>query len=262
MIEIYPIPAFSDNYIWLLSDKASDTNSTIVIDPGDDAPVVDYIQKNNYSLDYILLTHHHFDHMGGVSKLLQAYPHCQVFSPGKNNFNFKSSALNEGDSVIIPELNITFDIWHIPGHTAGHISYYSQNQKIFFCGDTVFVNGCGRVFDGTIHQLYSSIKRISQLPPETKLYCAHEYTLDNIQFSLLIDSNDKMKQYLQHVSDLRKSNIPTVPTTVEKEHEYNLFFRCDEDLIINFCQAYSNHNLATEEEVFKTLRDYKDKEYD
>ncbi|CAM8350694.1 putative hydroxyacylglutathione hydrolase [Candidatus Methylopumilus planktonicus] len=231
LIHIDPIEAFQDNYIWLIHN---DQNS-IIVDPGDAGPVISALERKNLNLVAILITHHHADHIGGVMALQEKYPHIKIFAPQKDKYDFVNISLKNGDEINIPELQINYKIIEIPGHTRGHIAYY--DKKNLFCGDTLFACGCGKIFDGTHEQMYNSLKKISALPKDTKIYCAHEYTKKNITFALSLDPDDtnlKLRKAL--VSNMKN----TIPSSLEEELKTNPFLKC------------------TSLEAFKRLRDLKD----
>lgn len=231
LIHIDPIEAFQDNYIWLIHN---DQNS-IIVDPGDAGPVISALERKNLNLVAILITHHHADHIGGVMALQEKYPHIKIFAPQKDKYDFVNISLKNGDEINIPELQINYKIIEIPGHTQGHIAYY--DKKNLFCGDTLFACGCGKIFDGTHEQMYNSLKKISALPKDTKIYCAHEYTKKNITFALSLDPDDtnlKLRKAL--VSNMKN----TIPSSLEEELKTNPFLKC------------------TSLEAFKRLRDLKD----
>jgi hydroxyacylglutathione hydrolase len=231
LIHIDPIEAFQDNYIWLIHN---DQNS-IIVDPGDAGPVISALERKNLNLVAILITHHHADHIGGVIALQEKYPHIKIFAPQKDKYDFVNISLKNGDEINIPELQINYKIIEIPGHTRGHIAYY--DKKNLFCGDTLFACGCGKIFDGTHEQMYNSLKKISALPKDTKIYCAHEYTKKNISFALSLDPDDtnlKLRKAL--VFNMKN----TIPSSLEEELKTNPFLKC------------------TSLEAFKRLRDLKD----
>ena len=230
-IHIDPIEAFEDNYIWLIRND----QNCIIIDPGIAAPVIACLERRNLKLIAILITHHHADHIGGVLELQEKYPHIKIFAPQKDKYNFVNIGLKNGDEINIPELQINYKIIEIPGHTQGHIAYY--DMKNLFCGDTLFACGCGRIFDGTHEQMYDSLKKISNLPLDTKIYCAHEYTKKNIAFALSLNPNDmNLKQRNKSISNFKI----TIPSLLEEELKTNPFLNC------------------SSLESFKKLRDLKD----
>ena len=231
LIHIDPIEAFQDNYIWLIHN---DQNS-IIVDPGDAEPVINALERKNLNLVAILITHHHADHIGGVMALQEKYPHIKIFAPQKDKYEFVNISLKNGDEINIPELQINYKIIEIPGHTQGHIAYY--DKKNLFCGDTLFACGCGKIFDGTHEQMYNSLKKISALPKDTKIYCAHEYTKKNIAFALSLDPDDiNLKLRKESLSNVTN----TIPSSLEEELKTNPFLKC------------------TSLEAFKRLRDLKD----
>jgi hydroxyacylglutathione hydrolase len=231
LIHIVPIEAFQDNYIWLIHN---DQNS-IIVDPGDAKPVISALDRKKLNLVAILITHHHADHIGGVIALQDKYPHIKIFAPQKDKYDFVNTSLKDGDEINIPELQINYKIIEIPGHTRGHIAYY--DMKNLFCGDTLFACGCGKIFDGTHEQMYNSLKKISALPKDTKIYCAHEYTKKNIAFALSLNPNDEdLKLRKALISSLKN----TIPSFLEEELKTNPFLKC------------------TSFEAFKKLRDLKD----
>ena len=217
LIHIEPIEAFQDNYIWLIHN---DQNS-VVVDPGDAKPVIQALEKKGLHLVAILITHHHNDHIGGVLELQKKYPHIKTFAPQKDKYDFVNKSLKEGDKINIPELQLNYKIIEIPGHTQGHIAYY--DMKNLFCGDTLFACGCGRIFDGTHEQMYDSLKKISALPKETKIYCAHEYTKKNIAFALSLNPHD---MDLRLRNELISTLKITIPSTLEEELKTNPFLKC------------------------------------
>lgn len=217
LIHIEPIKAFTDNYIWLIHNKLK----AIIVDPGESRPVIKALANKKLDLVAILITHHHQDHIGGVSLLKEKYPNINVFAPKKDKYNFVNISVKNGDEINIPELKIGYKIIEIPGHTNGHIAYYDKQN--LFCGDTLFGCGCGRIFDGTHEQMYDSLKKIRALPASTQIYCAHEYTKKNIAFSLSLDPNNKDLKLRDKL--LHKASI-TVPSSLEEELKTNPFLNC------------------------------------
>jgi hydroxyacylglutathione hydrolase len=218
---LLPIPAFSDNYIWLLAkdDKAW------VVDPGEAAPVLAALKSSNLTLAGILITHHHPDHTGGVAALLKEFP-VPVFGPEN------SPASNLIDNPLKDKENIRIGTWQfsviaIPGHTLDHIAFYCAADKILFCGDTLFSAGCGRVFEGTYEQMYQSLLKLAALPSDTKVCCAHEYTLSNLRFAVTIEpANQDIINYQKQCEELREKNQPTLPSSIGLEQRINPFLRC------------------------------------
>lgn len=221
--EIYQIPLWEDNYVYLFKDNK--TNKTAVIDPGDFDTVQVFLEKNNLKLDYILNTHHHWDHTGGNLKLKQEWK-CSVYGFKEDSQRIPGIdfGLKEGDTVFVGGL--CFKVFYVPGHTLGHIAFWNKENKVLFCGDTVFAMGCGRLFEGSPQQMFNSLDKIKKLPKDSLLYCAHEYSLKNAQFALTIEPNNKdLQQRLQKISLLRKQGKATVPFYLKEELLTNPFFR-------------------------------------
>lgn len=245
---ILPIPAFDDNYIWCIHDNVN----AIVVDPGDFVVVDDFLNLYNLNLSSILITHHHFDHTGGILKLKDKYsPH--VYGP-LGEINGIDTCVLEGDFVIDNSLNIKFEVFEIPGHTLDHIAF--KNQKNLFCGDTIFSSGCGRIFEGTYLQMFNSLKKMASFPDDTIIYCAHEYTLNNINFAKSIEpDNADLIQREIDVRELREKNIPSIPTTLCMEKKINPFLRCAEKNIIT---KFQDIKLSKDVEIFTHIRKLKD----
>lgn len=259
MITIKPIPAFTDNYIWAITDEQGLYYA--VVDPGDAAPVLEFLENNDAVLAAILITHHHNDHVGGISTLLSAFPGTPVYGPATEDIPHCTTDLHDHDRVVIPEIDVSFDVMYIPGHTVGHIAFYREGM--LFCGDTLFGNGCGRVFGASMQSLYNSLNKIAQLPPETLIYCAHEYTLDNIGFALWVEPDSlDLLQRQEQTHQLIDTNEPSVPSTLELELKTNPFLRTKQPEVINMAEKVARKNLQSSVEVFKVLRTWKDTKYD
>ncbi|OYY50856.1 MAG: hydroxyacylglutathione hydrolase [Methylophilaceae bacterium 17-44-8] len=244
MINIIPIPAFEDNYIWLLQHE----RNVVVIDPGDAEPVMAHLRKNNWALKAILITHHHHDHIGGVQALLAHYP-VKVYAPGYQHYPFDHIPVRENDEIHLNDISETFKVLWLPGHTLDHIAYV--NEQYLFSGDVLFGAGCGRLFEGTPTQMLHSLNKIKQLPLSTKVYCTHEYTLKNIQFALTLEpDNIRLQAREAKAIALRKQHLPTIPSTLEEEMETNPFLRCLEPDI----KQNSGVKLSTEIDVFTAIR--------
>jgi hydroxyacylglutathione hydrolase len=244
MLKITPIPAFEDNYIWLLHNKSH----AIVIDPGDALPVIDFLQKNSLTLSAILITHHHADHIGGVPQLLQ-HSDVPVYAPQYETFTFKHIAVAENAVVNLPEVALQLRVMWLPGHTLGHIAYF--NEDYLFCGDTLFSAGCGRLFEGTPAQMLHSLNRLKQLNPVTKVFCTHEYTAKNVAFALTLEpSNVALINRKNEVQQLRQQQLPSLPSTIQLELATNPFLRCNQTEIWQNSQAESHQELS----VFTAIR--------
>lgn len=226
MIHIEPIPAFQDNYIWLIHDSIY----AVAVDPGDGRPVLKHLESNRLQLAAILVTHHHSDHVGGIASLVARFP-VPVYGPKSEPIASVTHPLSEGDQVLIPAPKLRLTVLEIPGHTAGHIGYYGANR--LFCGDTLFGCGCGRLFEGTPNQMLASLTRLAKLPDQTQVYCAHEYTLENIRFARMVDpDNPTLLQRQAEDSAARKAGRPTLPSTIGRERQTNPFLRCEEPALI------------------------------
>lgn len=245
MLEILPIPAFKDNYIWLLQDD----QHAVVVDPGDAEPVIKAITQHQLTLDSILVTHHHNDHIGGIPELVKIYG-AQVYAPAREHYDFPHMALNEGDFVTLNNLDLTLQVLELPGHTLGHIAYYAD--PYLFCGDTLFSSGCGRLFEGTAEQMYRSLQRLAMLPDNTKVYCTHEYTAHNIEFALSVDSsNTALRARQLEVRSLRSQGLPSLPSSIGLELQVNPFLRCDDPAIKQALDLSDSHASI---DVFTILR--------
>jgi len=260
-VNISPIKAFSDNYIWTLTNKTFAT----LVDPGDASVCIDFLEKNNLILDSILITHHHSDHTGGIKELVE---YCQqrqwsmtVYGPENENIPYCKIKLNEKSTITLDALNIEFKIIDLPGHTAGHIAYFSDEQPtpILFCGDTLFSGGCGRLFEGTPEQMLKSLTKLATLPEHTRVYCTHEYTQANLTFALAVEPNNQdLIQYANKVNEIRSNDQSTIPSTIQLEKQINPFLRCDKQSIQTSAQVFSTETKPTIQDTFTTIRRWKD----
>jgi hydroxyacylglutathione hydrolase len=259
MIEtIHPIPAFTDNYIWAITEKGS--NKACVVDPGDAAPVIEYLAREGLILSDILITHHHLDHTGGIRQLCNKYS-PRVFGPESSNIEGITDFVVEGDCVEL--FGQSFSVLEIPGHTLDHIAFFSADQDqptpILFCGDTLFAAGCGRLFEGSPAMMCSSLKKLSSLDTNTKVYCTHEYTLANLQFALAAEpDNDALLKRNQFELVKRNKGLPTLPSSIELEIATNPFIRCDKETLVTTARNRLGREPEDETEVFSTLRAWKD----
>ncbi len=255
MIQVHPIHAFNDNYIWMIHDK----DHAVVIDPGDALPVLRYLDNNNLKLIAILITHHHNDHVGGNTALLEKFS-VPVYGPANESIATLTHHVNEGEKVQLDKLSLSLSVLDVPGHTAGHIAYHGSTNEnsVLFCGDTLFVCGCGRIFEGTAPQMYASLQKLANLPDETLVYCTHEYTLSNISFSRTVDPKNTTLEKLEiKMQDLRHRGIPTLPSSIATEKINNPFLRCDQPEIISSVSNHVNQTLSEPVEVFAALRQWK-----
>lgn len=259
MLEITPIPAFDDNYIWLLQRPGS--RDAVVVDPGDDGPVLETLEREGLRLGAVLVTHHHWDHTGGVDELLAVFPKCRVYGPGDRRIAGVTDRVGEGDEVALACVDAVFRVMEVPGHTSSHVAYLGEGA--LFCGDTLFAAGCGRVFDGTFDQLAASLQRIAGLPAETRIYCAHEYTLANLGFAKWVEpENPHLLRREATERERRAAAVPTVPSLLSEELATNPFMRMGVAAVIAAAEGYTGTSLESPAEVFRALRQWKDKKYD
>ena len=246
------IPCLNDNYSYLIYDKHSDT--VAIIDPSEFEPCDEAINKNYKKLDFILNTHHHYDHVGGNEDLKKKYNSTVLgFEDDRNRIPGIDKIIKDNQEFKIGSLNFTTIF--IPGHTKGHIAFYQKEAKVIFTGDTLFSLGCGRVFEGTYEQMFTSLNKLKNLPKDTKIYCGHEYTLKNFEFCLKYNpDNNFLKKRENKIKSNLKSNIPTVPSTIGEEIKTNIFFRYDDPDV----KKAINLENSSDIEIFTKLRDLKD----
>lgn len=255
MLNIQPIAAFSDNYIWLLFDE--DSRKAFVVDPGDAAPVEKILQALNLELAGILVTHHHFDHVGGV-QALRANHQPVVYGPHNPGIEGITERFAAGDTVEV--LGLTFEVLEVPGHTLDHIAFFHRGApSLLFCGDTLFAGGCGRLFEGNPPMMLQSLQSLAVLPPDTRVYCAHEYTLANLAFAKAVEpENPELQQRITDAQATRQAGEPTVPSSIALELATNPFLRCGEDALRNSLQQQGKLQGHSTVEVFATVRGWKD----
>ncbi|MFA6310316.1 MAG: hydroxyacylglutathione hydrolase [Sterolibacterium sp.] len=255
---IVPLPAFNDNYIWLIRRG----DQTAVVDPGDAAPVLAYLERNHLNLCAILATHHHGDHIGGIPELIERFE-VPVFGPADEPIDHLTRSLTGGDKVELAQFGANFDVLAVPGHTRAHIAYYDRKHAscgALFCGDTLFACGCGRIFEGTPVQMRQSLARLAALPGGTQIYCAHEYTQANIRFALAVEpENAALLKRAAEVERLRNANQPTVPSTIALERDVNPFLRWQAPAVIAAAQRVSGKPLTQPDEVFTAIREWKNR---
>lgn len=255
MLRVVPIPAFRDNYIWMISGAHGDAR-VAVVDPGDAAPVLAALERDGLRLEAMLVTHHHADHMGGVAALAAATG-ARAYGPAKERLPDAVSRVKAGDRVRLPALGLEFDVLDIPGHTAGHIAYVGHDA--LFCGDTLFSAGCGRLFEGTPEQMLSSLDSLAGLPDGTRVYCGHEYTLANLRFAQAVEGrNPAIMDYVKRAAALRAKGQATLPSTIGLEKRVNPFLRARHEDVKSSAERHAGRALPTPVEVFTEVRSWKD----
>ncbi|MEO8145074.1 MAG: hydroxyacylglutathione hydrolase [Betaproteobacteria bacterium] len=253
MLEIVPLSAFQDNYIWTLRDG----KNAAVVDPGEAGPVKEYLAREGLSLVAILATHHHPDHVGGIAELV-AMSKVPVFGPKGEPIPALTHPVGEDDKVEIPAIGASFSVLDIPGHTRAHVAYYGLDS--LFCGDTLFACGCGRVFEGTAAQMLASLSKLAALPDATKVYCGHEYTLANIKFARAVDpDNRELAAREASAKALRAAGKPTLPSTLGEERATNPFLRCAEPVVVESANKYLGSRIADPVRVFAAIREWKNR---
>lgn len=254
MFTVTPIPAFDDNYIWAISKTGN--SSIAVVDPGDALPVLSYLQEHNLELAAILITHHHNDHTGGVKELTDKYA-VPVYGPTNSRFDGITEPLKTDDSIQV--LGSTLKVQEVPGHTLDHISYFSdQELPQLFCGDTLFLAGCGRLFEGTAEQMLTAMNYFKELPDNTEVYCTHEYSLANLAFAAAVEpQNSEISSTIQNCEQLREKSIPTLPSTIGQEKRINPFMRTQHKDVIKAAQHFSGQVSGCEIDIFAAIREWK-----
>lgn len=258
-ITIHPIPILKDNYVWMMIN--ANKRLAMIVDPGEALPVISYLKDNKLTLTAILITHHHWDHTNGIEKIKNELTNDQhfdipIFGHHQNMITHISHVVDEGDQISFSDFPI-FKVFAIPGHTLKHLAFYSPS--ILFCGDTLFAAGCGRLFEGKADELYHSLQKLIALPPETKVYCAHEYTLKNLQFAQLIEPhNQSIAEKMIRIKKCRDDNLPTLPSRLAEEKLTNPFLRCHIPEVIRKAEQYAGKKLSNPIDVFATLRKWKD----
>jgi hydroxyacylglutathione hydrolase len=267
-MHIEALAAFRDNYIWLVRPEADDPR-TLVVDPGDAAPVIDALERGGLELRGILVTHHHSDHVGGIEALLRwhagRHPAEQVpvWGPAAERIPARTHALHGGETFTPPGWTQRFTVIAVPGHTLGHIAYFvsspgQDTPPALFCGDTLFSAGCGRLFEGSPAQMHQSLNKLSQLPENTTVNCAHEYTLSNLQFARVADpSNPRVVAHQARCLALRAQGLPTLPSTIGLEKSINPFLRTAQPEVVQTLERHRGHKPADAVQAFAWLREWK-----
>lgn len=252
---LHAFPALSDNYIWLLHDA----HEAWVVDPGEAAPVLQYLEAQGLHLSGVLLTHHHPDHTAGLTGLRERFAALPVYGPAHENLPEPVHRLHDG--AVLSLLNQEVQVLHVPGHTLGHIAYHCPHwpkQPLLLSGDTLFSAGCGRLFEGTPAQMFHSLQRLAALPDTTLVCCTHEYTLSNLRFAQTVEpDNPAIAAHLQRCQRLREQNIPTLPSTLALEKTINPFLRCSEPTVQQAVSQRTGQPLNHPEAVFAALREWK-----
>lgn len=251
-LNIERIAAFSDNYFWLFHQ--ADSQLACVVDPGDAAPVEAALKEHRLTLNGILVTHHHPDHIGGIRELLRNHP-VPVYGPG--SIEEITHPVADQDHLTIE--GTLFEVIAVPGHTLDHIAFFAPEESLIFCGDTLFAGGCGRLFEGTPKQMWQSLQKLIALPPSTRIFCAHEYTQANLRFAQAVEPENKaLAIRVNEVETLRRAGMATVPSTLAKEVATNPFLRPDQASVHLAAEAHEGHTIQGSDEVFRVIRQWKD----
>ncbi|MEI7445615.1 MAG: hydroxyacylglutathione hydrolase [Burkholderiales bacterium] len=259
---IVPVPAFSDNYIWLLVDR--ERRRAAVVDPGDAAPVVAALAAAGLRLAAVLVTHHHPDHVGGLPGLREAFPDMVVHGPAASRAEGIDVRWRHGDTVELDGFDARFRVIEVPGHTLDHVAYFAERigddpRPVLFCGDTLFAGGCGRVFEGTPQQMTASLGRLAALPDDALVYCAHEYTSSNLRFARAVEpDNPALAERERQTAELRAAGTPTVPSTLSLERATNPFLRTTDPAVRQAAAVRLGHDPADAVETFAAVRQWKD----
>jgi len=263
MFKVTPISIIEHNanYAWLIEHAGK----VAVVDPGDAGPIIEYCQQHQLHVDYLLITHKHWDHVNGILDMKAAFPHAQVYGTGHAQIPGMDHPIMGGEGLEL--MGLSWKTWHTPGHTLDHIVFYTQvadqqgnQQGHLFSGDNLFACGCGRMFEGTAEQFYASLQSIASLPDDTIIYATHEYTLANIRFARHVDpKNPNLIARQEECTKLREQGLPTLPTTVYQERQSNPFVRCDQTDIIQAAEDACGRTLSKPEDVFAVIRDMKDR---
>ena len=260
-LTVLPISAFKDNYLWLLCRSGD----AVIVDPGDAAPVERALAERGLTLGAILLTHHHADHTGGVTALAATRPGLPVYGPATEAIDGVTVRLREGDRVVLGTLGLTLDVIDVPGHTRGHIAYFADGTSanhgtpLLFCGDTLFAAGCGRLFEGTAAQMQASLAKLAALPSETRVYCAHEYTLSNLRFAQAVEpANVALADRVDDATATRERGQPTLPSSIALERATNPFLRAEQTAVRAAAERHTVGAGASPLATFAALRRWKD----
>jgi len=260
---IVAVPAFQDNYIWMLVDDAG--QRAAVVDPGDAAPVLDALRRHGLDLGAVLITHHHADHVGGLAALRERFPHATVHGPHNPAIQGIDQRWRAGQTLRLDGFDAQFEVFEVPGHTLDHIAWYAPRfgtedpRPVLFCGDTLFAGGCGRLFEGTPAQMHASLSRLSALPAHTLVYCAHEYTASNLRFALTVEPDSAaLLARVAEVTTLRAGGFATVPSSIDVERATNPFLRVSDPGVRQAAAAHSGRHLGDDADVLAAVRHWKD----
>lgn len=254
MLKIHAIPAFNDNYIWLI--QAANSQNVLIVDPGDAKPVFDAIEQYQLKPTALLITHGCHDHIDGITSIIEQYQ-IPVYGSAIEAIPHLSHPVTENNQLHINNDFPAINILELPGHTKEHIAFLIDDNV--FCGDTLFGAGCGRLHTGTAKQLYNSLQKIAQRPDETKIYCAHEYTQDNLRFAAVVEpDNVAIKQRIKDTQQLRQKEMPSLPSNLALERATNPFLRCDQADVIRSTEHFAGKALHNSIDVFTALRLWKD----
>lgn len=254
MLEAIPVPALSDNYVWLV--RTPGESAVVIVDPGEATPVLATLDAQKVTPVAILITHHHGDHVGGLAEVSARFPDIPVYGPATERIAGVTERVGDGDAVEVPALGTRFEVFDTPGHTAGHIAYHGGG--VLLCGDTLFAGGCGRVFEGTNAQMHASLARLAALPDDTLGCCGHEYTLKNLEFARAVEPhNEALAERQRRARATRDAGQPTVPFRLAEERDTNPFLRCDEPSVRAAAEAHAERKPTNAVEVFTVLREWK-----
>ncbi len=258
-LDVLHADAFEDNYIWIATGdrpEGNDPRPAVIVDPGDADPVLRMVQRERLTPVAILCTHHHPDHVGGVKDLVHQFP-IPVYGPANESIAAVDHPLRNGDTVTVEALGLRLHVLEVPGHTRGHIAYHGSG--LLFCGDTLFSAGCGRLFEGTADQMFQSLARLAALDDDTAVYCAHEYTAANLRFARAVEPDNRdIADYAATVAELNREGEPSLPSSIGYERRVNPFLRTSEPTVRAAAEQHSGTKLAQAQEVFATLRRWKD----
>lgn len=254
-MHIIPIKAYQDNYIWMIINE--NKRQAMVVDPGEATGVLNYLHAQQLGLAAIWVTHHHADHCYGIAELQRHFA-VPVYGP-QHSLIPATVTVEAGSRIQGVDWDIDFEVMALPGHTLTHVAYYAAKQRWLFCGDTLFSAGCGRLFEGTAQQMWSSLMGLAALPDDTRVYCAHEYTLANCRFAIQVEpANQVLQSMLGKTVDLRQRGQVTLPSIIAIEKQINPFLRCQQAAVIEAASAFHGAPLHEPHEVFAALRRWKD----